>query len=316
VLELSRGYVAYLLAGYGEPEVSAAIVKSSDADFRRVQEAANQGASDGKEWLKVACRAAIKIVEGRPRELRRRQLVQTDMPQELMAEDNKAFAKRAERFLGGVPVKKREIFAAVSAAIAPDLLGYTYYKSQAQFQKPFPGGTSYLSLHRGRGIVYFGFGVTHNDIERVEGLLFGPRSALPKPRPYPQTLVVISGNISPRSHYWPNAIEGSWPIHGEEAIRWASIEAVAIVREVVVPFIEGNQSPPRIRDTLLSTRGKIASMRPARTVFAIDHLERRRDWLEADLAFFEERFQDYSQENREKLRSEYRTTVESWDKRI
>jgi len=70
MLSLSRGYVAYLLAGYGEPEVSAAILKSSDADFQRVLEAANQGALEGKEWLKAACRAAIEIVEGRPRELR------------------------------------------------------------------------------------------------------------------------------------------------------------------------------------------------------------------------------------------------------
>jgi hypothetical protein len=101
VLELSRGYVAYLLAGYGEPEASAGIVKSSDADFRRVQEAANQGVIEGKEWLKVACRTAVEIVEGRPREL--------------MAEDNRAYVKRAERFLGGASVKKKEIFAAVSA---------------------------------------------------------------------------------------------------------------------------------------------------------------------------------------------------------
>jgi hypothetical protein len=316
VLELSRGYVAYLLAGYGEPEVSAAIVKSSDADFRRVQEAANQGAVDGKEWLKVACRAAIEIVEGRSRELRRRQLVPGDMPQELIAEDNRAYAETAGRFSGGAPVKKREIFAAVSEAIAPELLGYKYVKSQAQFQKPFPGGTGYVSLHRGRRILYFGFGVTYATIEKTEELLFGPRSTLPKPRPYPQSLVVISINLSPRSHYWPHAIEGSWLIHGEGGIPLASNEAAAIVREVIVPFIEGNQTPARIRDTLLSIRGRIASMRHARTVFAIDHFERRRDWLEADLAFFEERFQDYSDENREKLRSEYRRTVEAWEKRM
>jgi hypothetical protein len=316
VLELSRGYVAYLLAGFGEPEASAAILKSSDAEFRRVQEAANQGAVDGKEWLKVACRTAVEIVEGRSRELRRRQLVPGDMPQELMAEDNRAYAKRAERFLGGAPVKKREIFAGIAAALVPELPEYKYVKSQAQFQKAFPGGTSYISLHRGRGIVYFGFGVTHEKIEKTEELLFGPRSALPKPRPYPQTLVVISINLSPRSHYWPHAIEGSWLIHGEEGIPLASIAAASIVRDVIVPFIEGNQTPTPIRDTLLSTRGRISSMRPERTVFAIDHLERRRDWLEADLAFFEERFQDYSQGNRDKLKDEYRTTVESWERRI
>lgn len=99
MLELSRGYVAYLLAGYGEPEVSAAILKSSDAEFRGVQEAGNQAATQGKEWLKVACRTAVEIMEGRSRELRRRQLSTSDVPQELMAADNKAYAKRAERFL-------------------------------------------------------------------------------------------------------------------------------------------------------------------------------------------------------------------------
>ena len=311
MLELSRGYVAYLLAGYGEPEASAAIVKSSDADFRRVQEAANQGAVDGREWLKVACRTAIEIVEGRSRDLRRRQLVPADMPQELMAEDNKAYAQRAERFLGGAPVKKREIIAGIAAAISPELPEYTYFKSRAQFQRAFPGGTTYVSLHRGRGNVYFGFGVTHATIEKTEELLFGPRSALP--RPYPETLVVISINLGPRSHHWPHVIEGSWLILGEDGIPLASSEAVSIVRELIAPFIEGNQTPTRIRDTLRSTRGRIASRRPECTVFAIDHLERRRDWLEGDLAFFEERFQDYSQDDRDKLRSDYRRTAEGWE---
>ncbi len=233
-----------------------------------------------------------------------------------MAEGRAADAARLGQFLGGAAVNKREIFAAFSAAIAPELSEYTYFKSRAQFQKLFPAGTAYVSLHRGRGIVYFGFGVTHEYIERVEGLLFGPRSALPIPRPDCQTLVVISINISPRNHFWPHAIEGSWLILGEEGLRLASIEAIAIARDVIVPFIDGNQAPARIRDTLLSTRGGIASLRHARTVFAIDHLERRRDWLEADLAFFDDRFQDYSQENRELLISEYRTTVEGWDKGI
>jgi hypothetical protein len=63
----------------------------------------------------------------------------------------------------------------------------------------------------------------------------------------------------------------------------------------------------------LSTRGRIASLRPERTVFAIDHLERRRDWLDADLAFFEERFQDYSQDNRGKLQREYSAATERWE---
>jgi hypothetical protein len=53
MLELSRGYVAYLLAGYGEPEVSAAIVKSTNADFRRVQEAANH-LERRRDWLEEA----------------------------------------------------------------------------------------------------------------------------------------------------------------------------------------------------------------------------------------------------------------------
>ena len=45
MLGLTRGYVAYLLAGYGEPEVSAAILKTSDENFRQVQAAGNRGSS-------------------------------------------------------------------------------------------------------------------------------------------------------------------------------------------------------------------------------------------------------------------------------
>jgi hypothetical protein len=39
-------------------------------------------------------------------------------------------------------------------------------------------------------------------------------------------------------------------------------------------------------------------------------------WLAGDLAFFEERFQDYSQDDRDKLKSDYGRTVEGWEKRI
>jgi hypothetical protein len=95
----------------------------------------------------------------------------------------------------------------------------------------------------------------------------------------------------------------------------ASVEAVAFTREVVIPFIGRNQTPARIRDALLSIPGKIASLRPAQTVFAIDYLELRRDWLDADLALFKERFQDFSVENREKLQTEYQTAVDRWDSR-
>jgi hypothetical protein len=316
MLELSRGYVAYLLAGYGEPEVSAAILKTSDENFRRVQEAANRGALDGKEWLKVACDTAIEVVEGESRELRRRQLVRNDMPQELLAADNKAFAARVGTFWGGTRVKKQEIFAGLTAAVAPELPEYKYLKSRAQFEKSFPWGMSYVSLHRGRGIAYLSFGVTHDKIEQAETSLFGQRSALAKRGEHPKTLLASSLNINPRSHYWPHVIDASWLILGEDGIRLASIGAATFARDVVVPFIDRNQTPGRIRDTLLSVQGRIASMRPARTVFAIDYQERRRDWLEADLALFEERFQEFSRENREKLQSEYRTTVEHWDCRM
>lgn len=37
MVELTRSYVAYPLAGYGEPDVSAAILKMSDERFRLVQ---------------------------------------------------------------------------------------------------------------------------------------------------------------------------------------------------------------------------------------------------------------------------------------
>lgn len=314
MLELSRGYVAYLLSGFGEPEVAASIVKASDDEFRRVNEAANRGAHDGKEWLKVACRAAIEVVEGESRELRRTQLAEKDMPQELLAEDRQVSAARSRAFSSGAPVKKREILAALSAAITPELPGYKYFKSRAQFTKPSTEGMSYVSLHRGRGIAYLSFGVTHAAIVGIEQSLFGPRSVVAQRVEYPQTLLVLSMNISPRSHYWPHVIDASWLILGEDGIRLASSEAGTFVREVVVPFIVHNRTPERIRDTLLSIPGQIASMRSAQTVFAIDHLERRRDWLDADLAVFEERYSGYSQENREKLQCEYRRAVECWDR--
>lgn len=199
MLELSRGYVAYLLAGYGEPEVSAAILNVSDESFQQVREAANRAALEGKEWLKVACGAAIEIVEGKFRELRRRQLVTKDLSRELLAADDAAHAARVGIFWGGARVKKPEIFNRISMAIAPELSGYKHFRSRAQFEKKFPGGASYVALYRGRSIVYLSFGVTHDEIERTERLIFGPRSAVESPRPYPKTLAVTSINIGPRS---------------------------------------------------------------------------------------------------------------------
>jgi hypothetical protein len=313
MLKLSREYVAYLLAGYGELDASAAILKTSDETFHRVREAANRGAEGGKEWLKVACRAAIEVVEGESRELRRRQLVESDMPRELLADHHRDIAARIGVFSGGAPVKKKEVVEGLTFALAQELPGYKHVKSRSQFVKTFPGGNSCVSLHRGRGAAYLSFGVTHDGVEGAERRLFGPRSPLAQRIHYPKTLVVSSLNISPRNHYWPNVIDGSWLILGVDGIRLASAEAVTLVRDVVLPFIAHNQMPARIRDTLLSTRGNLASVRPARTVFAIDYLERRRDWLEADLALFEERFQDFSQENREKMQSEYRAAAERWD---
>lgn len=315
MLELTRDYVAYLLAGYGEPDVSAAMLKTSDDNLFLVQEAANRGALEGKEWLKVACAAAIEIVEGNRRELRRPQLVTKDLPRELLAADDAAHAARTATFRRGARVKKLEIFSGMTTAIAPELPGYKYFKSRAQYERPFPGGTSYVALHRGRYIVYMGFGVIHDEIERTERSLFGPRSTVAMSDRRPKTLTVVSMNIGPRTHYWPHAIDAHWPILGEEGIRLASIEAAAFTREVVIPFINRNQTSARIRDTLLSTQGRVVSLRPAQTVFAIDHLERRRDWLEVDLTLLMKRLQEFSPQEREKLQTEYRITTECWDRR-
>jgi hypothetical protein len=313
MLELSRGYVAYLLSGFGEPEVAAAIIKSSESQFQKVQAAANQGAQEGKEWLKIACRAAVEIIEGKPRELKYRQLI-GNMPQEFVAEDLMTSAARTRAFSGGTPVKKREIFAGMAVAIAAELPDYRYSKVNAQFTKPFSDGTFYVTLHRGKGIVYLSFGVTHDEIQSMELSVFGPRTTAKKAILFPQTLLVLSVNISPRAHYWPHPHDASWLILGDEGIQLASSEAVQFVRDLVVPFLDHNRTPACIRETLLSTRGRIASMRAAQTVFSTDCLEHRRDCLDADLAVFMERYQDYPQEARDILQSEYQAAVASLER--
>jgi hypothetical protein len=143
----------------------------------------------------------------------------------------------------------------------------------------FAAGTAYVTLCRGSSIVYMGFGVTHDEIERTEHLCFGSRGAGTTQSRQAETLVVISLNIGPRTHYWPHVIDANWLILGEAGIELASREAAVFTREVVAPFINRNQTPARLRDTLLSIPGRIASLRPERTVFAIDHLERRSERL-------------------------------------
>jgi hypothetical protein len=316
MLDLSRGYVAYLLMGYGEPEASAAIMRSSDEEFRLVQIAANQAAAEYKLWLKVACESAVAVVEGRRRELRRDHLVTAEMPDHLLGDDRKRAFERSQLLMRGTPVKKPQIMTELSEAIASVLVGYRFFKSRYQFVKPFTGATAFVGLHRGKGAVYFSFGVTHDAIENVERWLFGPRQSGTQGRLYPLTLAVISANISPRNHFWPHSNKGSWLVLYSDGLHMAAAESASFVREVVLPFINYNQSPDAIRNTLSTARGHVASLRPARTLFAIDHLKRRRDWLKADLAMLQERYRHYRPENKDTLQREYETTVQRWDENI
>jgi hypothetical protein len=100
---------------------------------------------------------------------------------------------------------------------------------------------------------------------------------------------------------------------GATGIELASREAAAFTREVVVPFINRNQTPAGIRHTLLSVRGRFASPQAERAVFAVDLLEKRRDWLEADFALFRERYQEPAPQKIAELTRDYRRTIECWD---
>jgi len=316
MLTITRRDLAAVLASYGEHDSSARIESMSAEDFSRVCEIGSRYALTGMLLAKASSLAAIEVLEGKPRELRRRRRDWSDVPPSLLVPDTIALAvaARIERYAGGVPVGRSDILNALSAALAAALPSFRYFKSYAHFRHPFIEGISYIDLDYSKGTVALRFGVRHNRVEALKSRLF--ESARPAANHYTRTISKYSYNMGPGSPHWRYPTEPTWPVSGSEGLTIATSEIVEFVEQVAVPYVSTHQDPLNIRGTLVTEPGRSDGWAVDATIFAVDFLLRRKDWLEEDLRILQKRYAQYDRPNKESLEIRYRATVEKWDEAI
>jgi len=232
--------------------------------------------------MKAACLAAVEVLEGKPRELNRKRRIWADAPEPPEPDPiHAAIAKRFEEYSVGKPLRKQEVVDGVSAALASVLVGFRYYRSKSQFRKLFVDGSSYVGLEYGHATLALRFGVYHRGVEEARARLFD--SLLSSGVVLSSTISKFSYNMGPESPHWKHPVKATWPITGSEGLERASHEIADFVNEVVLPYVTLHQDPSMIRNTLLTAPGHTdQGVLDGTTVFAIDHLLGRRDWLEGD----------------------------------
>jgi hypothetical protein len=275
---ISRQDLAAHLAAYGEHEASA-WVQSMPADkLTRVHELAAQHAINGVvDLLQAGCLAAVEVVEGKPRPLRRARRNWQDVPPVFCVPSalHRHALERFEEYGGGTPVRKQEILSTLSAALAPRLPHFKFVKSAGEFRAAFPDGVSFIQLNARRGHLGLGFGVRHERVEEIRSRLFGQN--IPR-----ATICVLSVNMGPNSFHWPYPTETTWPVTGSTGLEKAIPEVCDFIQRTAEPYVVEHRDPLTIRETLLHAPGRASSIGIETSVFAIDYLMRRRDWVDAD----------------------------------
>ena len=313
MLVLSRKDLAANLAAYGEHEASSLIEGLSKEDYDRIGKIGFQYALAGKHLLLASCLAAIEVLEGSPRELKRKRRVWGDVPSEMCTPDPKMLEIHEwfEAYAGGTPAKKREIFEALASALELYLPEYRYFKSFAHFRRSFAHGTSYIGFERGHGVVSLRFGVLHADVERAKVTLFGEPSY--HFGHHARTISMYTANMGPSSPHWSYPVRPAWPIFGTDGLQRASYELVSFVKDVVLPYVTAHEDAARIRETLVTTPGRADQFSPSQTIFAIDYLLRDQQRLEDDFALLTERSKGYVGDYRTNLQRDFKTVVAKWN---
>jgi len=313
MLILSRKDLAANLAAYGEHEASSRIEGLSKEDYDRIGKIGFQYSLAGKNLLLAGCLAAIEVLEGFPRELKRKRRLWDDVPSELRTPDPKMLEIHEwfEAYAGGAPVKKREIFEALASALELYLPGYRYFRSFEHFRRSFAHGISYIGFERAHGVVNLRFGVLHEDVERVKANLYGDPSY--HFAHVARTISKYTANMGPSSPHWPYPVKPTWPISGTDGLQRASYELVSFVTDTVLPYVTAHEEPARIRDTFVTTPGRADQFSPSQTIFAIDYLLRDRQRLEDDYALLTERSKGYVGDYRSDLQRDFGAVVAKWN---
>jgi hypothetical protein len=313
MLILSRRDLAANLAAYGEHEAAARIHDLSADDYQRISEIGFRHALDGHHWLLAGCLAAIEVIEGKARNLRRPRRDWSEVPPQFSGSDP-LFLEVESRFAeyaGGDPLKRAEIYASLGSVLVGQLPGFRYLKTHRQLRRAFEGGTAFICLEIGHGVLHLRFGVLIDAVEKTRAVLFGgpPRAR----RPYPETISVFSANMGPRSPHWACPVEASWPMLGTFGLSKAGPEIAALIDRYVLPYLSEHESPLNVRQTLILSPGKALDFCPSQTVFSIDHLARKRDWLEEDYIALKERAKNYIASHRDRIPLDYERVLSRWD---
>jgi hypothetical protein len=317
MLVLSRRDLAINLASYGEHEASARIGEMPEAAYERVCQIGFKHALTGMHLFKAGCLAAIEVMEGAPRELKRQRRDWNDVPTTLREPDPKVVEihQRFDRYAGGQRILKKEIVDGVAQTISPALRGFRYHKTSQQFRGPFCDGTAYVDVDYAKGMVALRFGVWHEKIESLKRRLFGVDNS--KPPHFPSTISKYSYNMGPLSPHWPYPTEVTWPISGTEGLALACGEIETFVLETVVPYVMTHREPIAIRSTFIYDPGRADTWFPIdATVFAIDFLCRKREWVTQDYDVLRQRFAKFPEERKQELEARHATTMARWNEAI
>lgn len=309
----TRQDLAANLVAYGEADASGKIQGLSEMGFERVCKIGFKHALAGVHLDMASCLAAIEVIEGQPRPLRRKRRVWKDVPAELCQIDPKRLAihRWFEEYGAGQPIEGRKIIQEMAGALAPVLDGFRYFKSFAHFRGVFNAGASYIGLERGHGVVDLRFGVFHSEIERIKGKLF-PQVERPDPR-YARTISKFTPNMGPTSPHWKYPVRPQWPVSGTDGLARACREVADFVRGVALPYVIDHREPQQIRDTLLNHPGKADQQDVPETVFSIDWMLRDHETLRSDYGILKERYATYVVAVREKLDQAYSEVRASWN---
>lgn len=309
----TRQDLAANLAAYGEHEASALVSSMPAEEFDRACEIGFQRALTGMLLAKASCLAAVEVLEGKPRALKRTRRIWGSVPAALLESDPKfkAIDKWLEDYSGGRPVRKTEILGRLSEAVGKGLTHFRYFKSFAHFRSPFAEGISYIGFDYAHGTVSLRFGVRHDRIERVKRRLF--RSDSQPLSHYSRTISMYSVNMGPSSPHWKHPTPATWPISGSEGLQRAAGEVAVFVKEVAEPYVVLHQDPSAIRDTLLNAPGRADQTAIECQTFAVDYLLRRRDWLEEDYEQLQKRYSNYVSGHAKNLVKAYKAAVEQWN---
>src|SRR5690242_8167095 len=158
---VSRSQMSRYLFAYGEMALGLRIFALSPARYDQVCDVCIQYRLHGIPLYRAASLAAVYVLEGKRRDLKRQHPLGIEVEADSDPVDEAIGARMAEYALGR-PLKQRQVFDGVSELLAPLLPEFRYYRSQSTFRRPFTDGTAYLGMNCVRGTFdSFYFGIRH-----------------------------------------------------------------------------------------------------------------------------------------------------------